>query len=203
MSLTNLRFGPLDAGTVHAAIDMQRLFAEDTEWATPGVKAIAPAVARIAAHMPHRTIFTRFLTPENAGQVHGQWQVYYRRWASVLAGNLRPGMTDLLPELAAFTPPALVADKYEHGAFTGAAFQSALDKLAATAIIFTGVETDVCVLATLLSAMDRGYRCIVVTDAVASSSIRGHEACLNAIFPRYDQQLEVVDTETVLREWNR
>ena len=201
--MTGLRFGPLGAGTVHAAIDMQHLFAENTEWATPSVKAIVPTVASIAAHRPERTIFTRVLTPERAEDAIGQWRIYYQRWASVLAGKLKPGTFDLLPELAAFTPPALTVDKYEHGAFATTAFQSALDQLEATAIIFTGAETDVCVLATLLMAMDRGYRCIVVSDAVASSSPEGHRACMESIFPRYDQQLEVVETETILREWNQ
>lgn len=199
--MTGLRFGALDGGAVHVAIDMQRLFGGDTEWASPKVRAIAPAIARIARHAPRRTIFTRFLTPRRAEQARGQWKIYYRRWASVLAGNLKPGMFGLLPELQSLAPPALVIDKYGHSGFAAPEFQAALDRLKATAIVFTGVETDVCVLATLLTAMDRGYRSIVVADAVASSSDDGHEACLRAIFPRFDQQLEVIGTDTLLESW--
>ena len=69
-------------------------------------------------------------------------------------------------------PPARVIDKYAHSAFEAPAFQAALDELKADTIIFTGVETDVCVLATALTAVDRGYRTILVSDAIASSRRR-------------------------------
>ncbi len=39
----------------------------------------------------------------------------------------------------------------------------------------SGSETDVCVLATVLDAVDLGYRVIVVRDAVCSSSDEGHD----------------------------
>ena len=39
----------------------------------------------------------------------------------------------------------------------------------------SGSETDVCVLATVLDAVDIGYRVIVVRDAICSSSDEGHD----------------------------
>ena len=65
-------------------------------------------------------------------------------------------------------------------------------------MILTGVETDVCVLATALSAVDRGFRVIVVSDAVASSDMDSHRACLELVYPRYDQQIELVTCEELL-----
>ena len=80
-----------------------------------------------------------------------------------------PDLLDLIPPLRRFVPPARVIDKYAHSAFEAPIFQKTLDELRADTIIFTGVETDVCVLATALTAIDRGYRTILVSDAIASS----------------------------------
>jgi nicotinamidase-related amidase len=201
MSIAGLRFGAIGKRAVHAAIDMQRLFGENTEWASPVVHAIEPKVSRICAHAPHLTLFTRFLTPERAEDANGQWQIYYRHWKSVLASNLDPDLLDLLPPLRRFTPPARVIDKYAHSAFEAAEFQAALDDLKADTIIFTGVETDVCVLTTALTAVDRGYRTILISDAIASSSPEGHRAALAGIYPRFDQQVELIDTDSLLKAW--
>lgn len=201
MTISGLRFGAIGRHAVHACIDMQRLFAEDTEWASPVVYDIAPRVSRISAHAPHLTLFTRFLTPERTEDAQGQWQIYYRHWKSVLTSNLDPDYLDLIAPLRRFTPPARVIDKYVHSAFEAPAFQQALDELGADTIIFTGVETDVCVLATALTAIDRGYRTILVSDAIASSSPPGHRASLDSVYPRFDQQVELIDTDSLLRVW--
>ncbi len=201
MNIKGLRFGAIGKHAVHASIDMQRLFAEGTEWASPVVHAIEPKVSRICAHAPHLTLFTRFLTPERAEDAQGQWQIYYRHWKSVLSRNLDADLLDLLPPLRRFVPPARVIDKYVHSAFEAPQFQAALDELKADTILFTGVETDVCVLATALTAVDRGYRTILVSDAIASSSPPGHRSALDDIYPRFDQQVELIDTNALLEAW--
>lgn len=201
MTIEGLRFGAIGKHAVHACIDMQRLFAEETEWAAPVVYDIAPRVARIVAHAPHLTLFTRFLTPKHVEDAQGQWQIYYRHWKSVLASNIDADLLDLIPPLRRFTPPARVIDKYVHSAFEAPAFQDTLDELDADTIIFTGVETDVCVLATALTAIDRGYRTILISDAIASSAPPSHRAALESIYPRFDQQVELIDTDTLLKAW--
>jgi len=201
MTITGLRFGEIGKRAVHACIDMQRLFAEGSDWSSPAVHAIEPKVSRIAAHAPPLTLFTRFLTPERAADAQGQWQIYYRHWKSVLASNLGHDLLDLLPPLRRFVPPARVIDKYVHSAFEAPEFQRALDDLDADTIIFTGVETDVCVLASALTAVDRGYRTILVSDAIASSSPPGHRSALDDIYPRFDQQVELINTNALLRAW--
>jgi nicotinamidase-related amidase len=202
VTISGLRFGSIGERAVHAAIDMQRLFAEETEWASPVVYDIAPRVARICAHAPQLTLFTRFLTPERAEEAQGQWQIYYRHWKSVLASHIDAGLLDLIEPLRRFVPPARVIDKYVHSAFEAPRFQETLDELKADTIIFTGVETDVCVLATALTAIDRGYRTILVSDAIASSSPEGHRSSLDSVYPRFDQQVELIDTDSLLKAWS-
>ena len=115
--------------------------------------------------------------------------------------NLAPGMLDLVPELAAIARPGMLIDKHVHSCFDAPTMAPALAKLGATGVILTGVETDVCVLATVLDAIDIGLRVVLVEDAVASSSPEGHRAAMEAIYPRYDQQIEVLTTRELIAAW--
>jgi len=202
-AIDGLRFGPIGAGAVHVAIDMQVVFAEHKEWGAAGTSGILPRIARIAGHRPERAVFTRFLPPASLQDLPGQWRAFYRRWPQVLAESGNTALFDLLPILKGFAPPAKVIDKRIYSAFESPAFEPALRELTADTLIFTGVETDVCVLATVIGAIDRGYRAILISDALASGSEAGHEAALASVYPRFDQQLELIDTETLLREWKK
>jgi len=62
----------------------------------------------------------------------------------------------------------------------------------------SGSETDVCVLASVLAAIDRGYRVIVVRDGVCSSSDATHDALIALYTKRFDVQLELVGATEVL-----
>jgi nicotinamidase-related amidase len=72
----------------------------------------------------------------------------------------------------------------------------------ADALIISGSETDVCVLATVLSAVDLGYRVIVVRDAVCSSSDEGHDMLLRLYHTRFSEQIETADAATILSHWH-
>jgi isochorismatase family protein len=54
----------------------------------------------------------------------------------------------------------------------------------------TGGETDVCVLATMLGAIDWGFRVILVTDALCSSADETHNAMMNVYMNRFGEQVE-------------
>jgi nicotinamidase-related amidase len=86
-------------------------------------------------------------------------------------------------------------------AFEDPRLSALLKERSGEALVFSGVETDVCVLATILRAIDLGYRVIIVEEAVASSNAQGHAAALSAIFPRFDQQVEPVGVNEVMRAW--
>jgi nicotinamidase-related amidase len=61
--------------------------------------------------------------------------------------------------------------------------------------------TDVCVLATLLGAIDWGFRVILVADALYSSADQTHDAMMNVYMNRFGQQAECVTSETLLASW--
>ena len=76
--------------SLHLAIDMQRLFAEQTEWFMPWLERVLPNVAAIARHAPQRTLFTRFIPPRVPEQMPGGWQDNYRHWRAMTRERLFP-----------------------------------------------------------------------------------------------------------------
>ena len=197
-----LKGGSLTSRTVHLCVDMQRIFSTEGPWPTPWMERVLPTVTRIAERFPERTVFTRFITPETPEQATGMWRHYYERWRQTTREHLDPRLLDLMPPLARLAPPAPVFDKPVYSAFAGHRLHDHLQERGADALKITGSETDVCVLATVLGAVDHGYRVIIVTDAVCSSSDEGHDSLLKLYHERYSQQIETADSETVLSLWN-
>jgi nicotinamidase-related amidase len=191
----------LTTRTVHLCIDMQRIFSAEGPWSTPWMERVLPIVAELAGRFAERTVFTRFITPATPEDMPGMWQKYYRRWRNVTRENLDPALLELMPVLARLVPPATVIDKSRYSGFAEGALFAHLRQRGADALIITGSETDICVLATVLGAVDFGLRVIVVRDAICSSSDAGHEALLTVYHQLYTEQIETADAEEILRQW--
>ena len=192
---------PLTDKTVHLCIDMQRLFSSEGPWATPWMERVLPVVTEIAGRFPERTVFTRFITPRRPEDMPGMWQRYYQRWRNTTQVHIDPQLLQLMPPLERLVPPAMAINKTRYSAFAGSHLLAHLRDREADGLIVTGSETDVCVLATVLGAIDLGYRVIVVRDAICSSSDEGHEALLKVYHSRYSEQIETADAEDILRCW--
>jgi nicotinamidase-related amidase len=162
---------------------------------------VLPVVQELVARFPDRTVFTRFITPQKPSDMPGMWQSYYERWRVTTRECVAPEQLELVPELARFVPPATVVDKTRYSAFTEPALQAHLAGREADGLIVTGSETDVCVLATVLGAVDRGYRVIVVEEGVCSSSDAGHDALMTLYHQRFSEQIETATAEDVLARW--
>ena len=186
---------------VHLCIDMQNIFAEGGVWATPWMKRVLPKVVEITARQPERTVFTRFVTPMAAEDRPGQWQNYYRRWPQVTRAILPISQLDIIPALARFAPPATIIDKPFYSAFTNSNLLRFLTDKAVDTLVITGTETDVCVLSTTLSAIDFGYRTVLVEDALCSSSDRGHNALMTMYRTRLSEQIELLRAEELADLW--
>ncbi|ACL57756.1 cysteine hydrolase family protein [Methylobacterium nodulans] len=193
--------GPLDAAAVHLCVDMQRLFAEQTAWHMPWMARVLPRVRRLAERFPERTIFTRFIPARNPGEGRGCWKRYYERWACMTLEQLGEDMVALVPDLASFAPPAQVVDKRVYSPWLESSLEQILRERRADTLVITGGETDVCVLATVLGALDRGYRMVLATDGLCSSSDETHDAMLTLYQQRFGQQLETATTDQILRNW--
>jgi nicotinamidase-related amidase len=152
-----LPHGQLPGGTAHLCVDMQNLFAEDTPWRAPWMDRVRPVAARLARHRPERTIFTRFIPPHRPDDAPGAWRRYYERWRDVTGERLDPRLLELVPELKELVPPAVVFDKTVYSPFHDEQLAGMLRERGAEALVISGTETDVCVLAAVLSAVDHGF----------------------------------------------
>ena len=166
----DLRFGRIGADFVHTSVDMQRIFAEATDWHTPWMEKILSHVETLVGLAPERTIFTRFVPEESAETAHGSWRRYYRRWRHMTQEELDPSLIDLVPSLARFVPPATVIDKKVYSPWLGSDLYRRLTDRNVNTVIVSGGETDVCVLTTVLGAIDGGFRVIIASDALCSSA---------------------------------
>jgi nicotinamidase-related amidase len=71
----------------------------------------------------------------------------------------------------------------------------------ADTLVITGAETDVCVLAAVLDAVDRGFRVVLATDAICSSSDRTHDALMTLYRSRFSEQIETAASEAIISAW--
>ncbi len=185
----------------HLCVDMQRMFAEDTPWRIEWMERVRQPVARIAHAYAPFTVFTRFMPPMSAVDAHGMWRPYYEKWSSMTRGALGEDMVDLLPELREVAPPAFVFDKPVYSPWLDGRLHGFFQERQASTLVVTGGETDVCVLAALIGAVDLGYRVILVKDAICSASDETHDASLALFGRRFSVQLEMMDADDVLDWW--
>jgi nicotinamidase-related amidase len=196
-----LIYGPLGPKCLHLCVDMQKMFAEDTPWHTPWMKRVVPNVTKLVSHAPDRTLFTRFIPAAVPGVGSGTWRRYYERWKDMTIAHLGQEMVEIVDDLAVFVPPATVFDKRVYSPWTEGDLDERIRAREIDTLIVTGGETEVCVLAAVLGAVDRGYRVVLVTDAICSSSDETHDAQIEVYRKRFGQQVETPTTEEVIRAW--
>lgn len=180
---------------MHICIDMQRMFSEDTPWKVDWMPQILPNVEEIAGRYPERTIFTRFVPPEHAQDAPGRWSKYYAKWWMMTGEHLAKEMLCLPEQLARLVPPAKILDKRIYSPWLEGHLHQALCDDGVGILVLTGGETDVCVLATVLGAVDLGYAVVLVEDAVCSGTDQTHDAALRLLHDRFSAQLSVRTTE--------
>jgi nicotinamidase-related amidase len=186
---------------VHLCVDMQRIFAKGGIWETPWMERVLPTIVDIAGRCPERTVFTRFITPTSSEQAPGQWRPYFERWRIATRNALGAAQLDLVPELARFAPPAAVVDKPTYSAFFCSRLTSLLLGKGVRTVIVSGAETDVCVLSTVLDAVNIGFRVVIVEDALCSSSDQGHDALMTMYRLRFTEQIDLVTAEGLAEVW--
>ena len=182
----------------HLCVDMQRMFAEDTPWHVDWMSGVLPQVEEVAGRFPERTIFTRFIPPVRAEDMSGTWQEYYRKWWMLTRTDMPAEMADLVHPLASLVPPARTFDKRSYSPWTEGGLHKSLCEERVGTLVATSGETEVCVLAAVLGAIDLGYRVVLLSDAICSGSDETHDAALKLLGDRFSVQLEVSTTERFL-----
>lgn len=191
----------LDRRWAHICVDMQALFAEETDWYAPWLKRVLPAVEMLVERSAERTIFTRFVPPETPAHAVGAWQDYYRRWPDMTREKLPPELIDLTPPLKRFVPPARTFDKPIYSPWLAGNLHGFLQSAGITTLVVSGGETDVCVLATVLGAIDLGYRVILPLDALFGSADATHDAMIGIYRSRFQVQLSITSVAELFEFW--
>ena len=145
--------------------------------------AIPAAVRSLCehTHFEHR-IFTRFINP-GAGSPF----VDILGWTALQDEQ----ETALVPEIAHL--PTLVVNKFTYSPFVGTRLEETLANFGIRDIAVCGIDTDACVLATVIGLMDRGIRPTVLSDLTGSTGgSEVHHAALRVL-------TRVVGPEKILR----
>jgi len=100
-------------------------------------------------------------------------------------------------------PPAMLLDKRVYSPWTEGLLDELLRGSGVDTLVVTGGETDVCVLGTVLGAIDRGFRVILVTDAICSSADQTHDALMELYRSRFSEQVEAVTMQEVLDDYHQ
>jgi nicotinamidase-related amidase len=196
-----LRFGPIESTASHLCVDMQGLFRRSTPWAMPWFERVLPNAHALVQHNARATVFTRFLPANNAAEAGGTWRRYYQKWECLTLDEVELSKVDIVQELRRYAPPAAIIDKRSYSPWFGDSLPEILRQRQSATILVSGGETDVCVLSTVLGAVDLGFRVIVVSDAVCSSSDAAHDAMQLFYNQRLSQQVETATAEEVLDSW--
>jgi nicotinamidase-related amidase len=170
-------------------VDVQKIFLEQTDWWIPSLAGCLIKIRDLAVAFGERAIFSRYLLDPGGS---GTWQTFYRQWQHLDANNLNWELVDGLRE-----PGSLEILKGTYSCFGSRTFCEAMDHLRPSRLVICGVETDCCVLATVLDAVDRGIHVTVVEDAVASPHHTAHAGAI-ALFQRLSVQVRCSSTSEVL-----
>lgn len=153
-----------------------------------------PALLYYVKDKPDLKVVERIPTGEKYSIM---WRPYYEKWPMMTTSELDPALVDLVPDLKRLVPPARLFDKTTYSPWTSGRLHTALLHQGIGTLVVTGGETDICVLATTLGAVDLGYKVVLLKDALWSTTDQTHDASLQLLGNRFSVQVEVINTE----EW--
>lgn len=132
--------------------------------------AIAPTAALLArARQAGMTIvFTRLVYDPVRGAMEERHRILPERW-STSGSRLMPGTwgAEVIDALAP-DPGEIVIDKHGYSAFEGTNLAAELQARAVSTLVFAGVVTYACVLASAFAAFDAGFDVLLAREAVGT-----------------------------------
>jgi nicotinamidase-related amidase len=165
--------------TALLVVDMQNDFlVADAPVRVPGGTELVPLIAELAAQC-RSAGFPVFYTQEMHRADLSDFGIELDfEPAHCLEGS---GGEELIDGLGVMPSDVLIRGKRRYNAFLGTDLDLALRIRGVENLIVTGVCTDVCVIATVHHARNLDYRCFVLEDLVAGTTVERHLAALECM----------------------
>lgn len=121
-----------------------------------GMRVVYITVGPILPDNSDLSPFIRSESRDSSGRVR------YKSWFSPVGSYEHHILEELKPQ-----PGELVVNKTTAGAFNSTTLETTLKHMGIEGLVITGVATHACVETTARDAADRGFKCVLVEDAVA------------------------------------
>ncbi len=174
-------------------IDLQNVYLPGQPWACPSLSENMGNIRKILdAGIAERAAFTRFVPPVTP---QGTWEQYNTENAGI---NADPYLNDIIGEMKPYLEQWPLYDKSVYSSFK----VREILRLASLSdrVVLTGVVAECCVLATMMDAIDLGFRTVYLTDCISGQSEK-NERCIRKIAESFSSvHTLVMDSETYLAD---
>ena len=173
-------------------IDMQNVYKEGEAWGCCNASSASTNIRRLidSGVFGEDVVFTKFLAPKAP---LGSWADYNRENAAI---NADPYLNDMMEEFKPYLDKYKVLEKSTYSSFEIPELIELAE--AADHVVLCGVVAECCVLSTALSAIDKGYPVIYISDAVSGLSPLTEAEAKNIVSYLSPIQTRVMTTEEYL-----